>query len=151
MTHSRKQAIWGLIVLAGVMVSFTAVFFSSGGPEAFVHDRARILIGAVLIGVGFLSPLLVSHFAGLPSRGQPVVRDERDDLVAQRASGIAFTLTLIYVYVTSLSLWEVYHDEQFVPVGWMWFLAYTSVFFGMLAHAIATLVLDVKVSGHDGA
>ena len=79
------------------------------------------------------------------------MRDERDDLVAQRASAVAFTLTLIYVYLTSLSLWEVYHDDQFVPVGWMWFLAYTSMFFGMFAHAIATLVLDVKVSGHDDA
>ena len=151
MTYSRKRAVWALVILVGVMISFAVVFFSSGGPEAFVRDKARILITAVLIGVGFLLNLLAPFFAGLLSRGQSVVPDERDDFVAQRASGIAFTLTLIYVYVVSISLWEVYHDEQFAPVGWMWFLAYTSAFFGMLAHAIATLVLDVKVSGHDGA
>jgi len=33
-------------------------------------------------------------------------------------------------------------------VGWMWFLALTSLFLGLISNAIATLVLDARMSGH---
>jgi Predicted membrane protein (DUF2178) len=151
MTHSRKRALWALAVLAVVLVAFATAFFSSGGPEDFGRDRGRILIVAVVIGVGFLLHLLTPRLAGLRSAKGPVVRDERDEFVARRASGAAMTMTLIYVFVVSISLWEAYREDQVVPVGWMWFLAYTSMFFGALSHAVATLFLDATASGHDGA
>ena len=77
-----------------------------------------------------------------------MTRDERDDRIARHANGVAFIVALVYVFVLSIGLWEVYHDRELVPVGWIWFLAYTSTFLGMFTHAVATLILDARGIGH---
>jgi len=40
------------------------------------------------------------------------------------------------------------HEIKLISVGWMWFLALSSVFLGFISNAIATLALDARMSGH---
>jgi len=35
-----------------------------------------------------------------------------------------------------------------MPVGWVWLLGITTYFMGFVSHAIATLVLYARMSGH---
>ena len=148
MTQSKSRALWSLLIWGGVSISFLVLFFSGTGPETFVQEKARILVTAAMFGTGYLAQLLMLYLTRARPGARPVVRDERDDWIARYANGIAFVVALAYVFVVSIVLWEVYHDRQSVPVGWMWFLAYTSSFSGMLGHAAATLVLNAGVSGH---
>lgn len=119
-----------------------------GRPETFVTEKARILIAAVLFGTGYSVQLLMLYLTRVRPGNGPMVQDERDDWIARHANGAALVAVLVYVFLVGIVLWEVYHDRQFVPVGWMWFVAYTSSFCGMLSHAVATLVLDAGVTGH---
>jgi hypothetical protein len=48
-------------------------------------------------------------------------------------------------------LWAVFQDDGSVPAGWMWFLGYSTVFIGMIAHGILTLLLAAgKVGDGEG-
>jgi len=146
MTQSKQRALWSLAIWGGVTLLFLALFFSWSGPDGFVREKGRILMTAVLFGAGYLAQMLMLCLTcARPGRGS-VVRDERDDWIARYANGVALAVALVYVFGVSIVLWEIYHDRQYVPVGWMWFLAYTSSFAGMLSHAIATLALGAGVS-----
>jgi len=148
MTPSRQRALWSLLLWGSVIVGFVILFFSRGGPEAFVREKVRIAITAVLFGAGYVTQLAIFYLTRVRPWDRSVLWDERDDGIARHANGAAFVVALMYVFVLSIGLWEVYHDREFVPVGWMWFLAYTSTFLGMFTHAIATLFLDVRGGGH---
>jgi hypothetical protein len=148
MTQSRQRALWSLLLWGGVTVSFVILFFARGGPEPFVRDKTRIVITAALFGAGYVAQLSIFYLTRVRRWDRSVAWDERDDWIARNANGVAFLVASIYVFGVSIGLWEVYHDRELVPVGWMWFLAYTSTFVGMFTHAIATLILDARVGGH---
>jgi len=147
MTQSKKRALASLFIGSGVLAGFAVVFFCRGGPEALVGDKGRILVSAVLFAAGFAGQLVVFYLTRVRPGDRAMQRDERDDWIARRANGAALVAALVYVFLVCIVLWEVYHDRQHVPVGWMWFLAYTSGFFAMFSHAVASLVLDAGVSG----
>jgi hypothetical protein len=148
MTQSKQRAVWSLLLWGGVTVAFVVLFFSWGGPDSFVRQKARIVMTAVLFGAGYVAQVLIFYLTRVRPWGRSVAWDERDDGIARHANGVAFIVALIYVFVVSIGLWEVYHDRGLVPVGWMWFLAYTSTFVGMFTHAMATLILDARGGGH---
>lgn len=148
MTPSRQRAVWSLLLWGGVTGAFVVLFFFWGGPESFVRQKARIAMTAVLFGAGYVAQLLIFYLTRVRPSGRSVAWDERDDGIARHANGVAFMVALIYVFLVSIGLWEVYHDREMVPVGWMWFLAYTSTFLGMFTHAVATLILDARGGGH---
>jgi len=148
MTQARRRAIWSLLIWGGAAVAFVATFVAGGGPATYVDDRTRIVLGAAALGLAF-----VAHFVMLwrtRARGgdRPVLSDERDERIARRANGVALVVSLVYVVLLSIVLYEVHHDSRLVPVGWMWFVAYSTAMMGYLSHAAATLALDSAMGGH---
>jgi hypothetical protein len=80
-----------------------------------------------------------------------LIRDERDDRLESRAAGLALGIILAYVFLLSLALWLRFQDDGSVPAGWMWFLAYSTVFLGMITHGIITLLIaSGKVGDGEG-
>ena len=147
MTQSRQRAVWGLLLWGGVTVAFVVLFFSWGGPETFVRQKARIATTAVLFGAGYVAQLVIFYLTRLPPWGRSVAWDERDDGIARHANGVAFIVALIYVFVVSIGLWEVYHDREMVPVGWMWFLGVSVFSLGYVSQAAAILILNKRMGG----
>ena len=144
MTQIRKRAIWSLSIFGPVMLLFLLVFFSDGGPETFAQSRTRKLAvaGLFLLGYGTFFAML---FATRTRRGAGrAITDERDVAITCRANSVALIAVMVFVYVLSTALWTGYEPSGSLPAGWMQFLAYATVFFGLLAHASATLFLDAK-------
>ena len=148
MTQPQKRALFSLTVWGAVLITFIIIFFSGGGPATYVHSKSRILHGAILFAVGYLGYLLMLYLTRIRPDARPLVKDERDERVAKQANGAALIALLFYIYVTCIVLYIVYGDSGAVPVGWMWFLAYSTAFLGYVAHAAATLLLDLRMSGH---
>ena len=146
MSQARRRVVFNLIIWGVVGLSFLTFFVIGGGPASFVSDRWRILLTAVAVLTGFLATAGMLWQTRV--RAGPILCDERDVRVARRANGAALIITLVYVYVLSLVLFEMHHDGALVPVGWMYFLAYSTVIVGSFAHALATLVTDSALGGH---
>jgi hypothetical protein len=134
--------IWGI-----VLILIVAVFFSRGGPSTYVHDRLKRNTVGVFFAAGYISFGLMRFLTRVKSGGAHVVRDERDERIDRRANFAALFVALCFVFFTCIGLYEHYHDDGLVPVGWMWFLAYASVFLSYISGSVATLVLHAKRIG----
>jgi hypothetical protein len=75
-----------------------------------------------------------------------VATDERDEDIRRRANAGAFLVVLVYVFALAIYLWERYQGGGFVPVGWIWFLAYSTSFAAYITSSVAALILESKAS-----
>ncbi len=150
MTQSTQRAKWKIIIWSVILAAFMILFFSSGGPEGFAHDKGRIVTVAILFAAGFVAFFVMMGLTG-KKRGSGLNRDERDEMLESRAGGVTLAIILAYVYFLSIALWAYFQDDGSVPAGWMWFLAYSTVFLGMIVHGILTLLLAAgKVGDGEG-
>ena len=148
MTQSKKRALISLAIWGPVAICFAALFFGMGGPATYAKDKWRIFYSALIIAVGFLLYLTMLVRTRVGPADKPLASDERDEHIARRSNSTALVVVLVYVFFTCIVLWEAYRERQAVPVGWMWFLAYSSAFCGYLSHAVGTLILNSKMGGH---
>ncbi|MFT5292236.1 MAG: putative membrane protein [Planctomycetota bacterium] len=144
MTQIKKRALWSLAIFVPVSLAFLAVFFWGGGPAAYAQDRVRKLLaaGLFLAGYGSYFLMLFRTRTGGGSRG--IVTDEREATISRHANNAALIAVLVFVYTLCISLWIVFEEAGALATGWMQFVAYATVFFGLLAQASATLILDSR-------
>ncbi len=148
MTQPTKRALFSLIIWGIVTVAFIPIFFSGGGPAAYVQDKLKFVLVAVLFGTGYISYFIMMYLTGTRRGKGTVVKDERDEHIQRRSSGVALIFVLCFVFVLCITLYEIYRESECVPVGWMWFLGYTSVFWAYITHSAAALVFHSRMSGH---
>lgn len=148
MTKLQQRSLYDLIISVGFLAGLIVVFFSGGGAETYVQDTTRKIIVAVLLGLGYLLLFLVLFLVRIKSRDKTILMDERDERIVRQALGTAFTVFAIYVFLVCIGLYEAYNTRTVMPVGWMWFLAYSSGFIAILSRSITTLVLYKRMSGH---
>ena len=140
MTQTRIRATWTLYIWVPVLLLFLAIFFWGAGPAGYAGEKVRHLIVAILFLIGFISYLTMIYRTRLRPGGP--ARDERDEAIEWKAQRFAFVAVLVFVYFLSIVLWVIYETPGSVPAGWMWFLGYGTVFFGMISSAVAALALD---------
>ena len=145
MTQSRTRALWTLAIWTVVAVGFALTFFSGGGPGDYADDGIRRAMGGAFLAFGFFGTPLMRWW----TRGRPgeVATDERDEGIGRRSATGGLVVVLLYVFGLSILLWERHQGTGCVPVGWMWFLAYSTATLGYLAPALISLLLDLGVVG----
>jgi hypothetical protein len=145
MTQARRRAAWTLAIWGVVAVGFALTFFGGGGPGDYADDRTRRVVGAVFLAFGFAAtPLMLWWTRGRPGQ---IVADERDESIGRRAATGGLVVVLLYVFGLSIALWERHADSGCVPVGWMWFLAYSTSALAYLVPALLSLLLDFGITG----
>ncbi len=148
MTQSKMRARYGLGIWGLVAVAFGSVFFLGGGAATYADDSMRMLAAAVILAAGFIGYLGMLYLTREKSIGQVRIRDERDLEIARQANEIALVAVLVFVFAVCIALFLSYETSGILPVGWMWFLAYATACFGLLAQAVATLALHGEMSGN---
>lgn len=142
MSYARKNAVITAVIWALVLAALTATVLIPG-PERFTAPEYSFwrLLSAVVILPGFI----VNAWLGWRTkRGKETGEmDERDEVVARRASQVTLLVTAMLVYLAAILLYESYHDTRAVPAGWLWLLAYGSVALVSLVHAVASYIVDV--------
>ena len=142
MTGLQKRSFYDLFISAVFLTGLMVVFFSGGGAETYVQDTTRKILVAVLL------LFLVLFLVRIKSKDKKILMDERDERIARQAMGTAFVVFGIYVFLMCIGLYEAYYKSEVMPVGWMWFLAYSSGFIAVLSRSITTLILYKRMSGH---
>ncbi len=146
MTQARKRAVFTFLIWGLVMAAFFVIFFLGGGAEGYHMERWRRISGAAIIVFGYLSYWLMLFLTRTRGGTLGVASDERDEDIRRRASATAFIIVLIYVFALSIFLWESHQESGFVPVGWMWFLAYSVSFAAFISSSVIALILESKAS-----
>lgn len=151
MTQLKKRALWSLLIWGIVLIAVVIIFFSGSGPTAFLEGESKTTLTRVFVSIGFIAYFSILFLTRIRTSGEPLVKDERDELIAKRSYTISFYTLLAYVFLLCNFLYGFYkgiHEIKLISVGWVWFLALSSVFLGFVSNAIATLVLDARMSGH---
>lgn len=150
MTQFKKRALWSLLIWGIVLIAIVIIFFSGGGPTTFLEGEGKNTLSRVCISCGFIFYFSMLFLTRIRTGGEPLVKDERDELIAKRAYSIAFYTLLGYVFLLCTFLYgyyKGYHEIKLIPVGWVWFLALSSLLVGFISNAIAFLVVDARMSG----
>jgi hypothetical protein len=148
MTQARKRAILTFIIWGSVTTAFSVIFFSGDGPERYHLEKWRLVAGAAVIGFGYLSYWAMLALTRTSPAAPTVATDERDLDTRRRAGSSGFIVTLIYVFALAVFLWDKYQPRGAVPVGWLWFLAYSTSFVAFISSSVIALVLEYKASAH---
>jgi len=151
MTQLKKRAIWGLLIWGVALVAAYVIFFLGGGPQTFLDNDTRVELTRVIFTLGFISYFLLLILTRIKSNRKTLTKDERDELISKRAFSTGFYSLMIYVFFVCLALYvyyKVHLNGVDMPVGWVWLLGITTYFMGFVSHAIATLVLYARMSGH---
>ena len=151
MTQLKKRAIWGLLIWGVALVAAYVIFFLGGGPQTFLDNDTRVELTRVVFTLGFISYFLLLILTRIKSDRKTLIKDERDELISKRAFSTGFYSLMIYVFFLCLALYvyyKVHLNSVDMPVGWVWLLGITTYFMGFVSHAIATLVLYARMSGH---
>ena len=148
MTQARKRAIFTFLIWGSVMAAFAVIFFLGEGPEEYHTERWKRVAGAAIIAFGYLSYGLMLFLTRNRPGSHGVSSDERDEDIRRRANATAYIFVLIYVFALSIFLWERHQESGFVPVGWMWFLAYSMSFLAFMSSSVIALILESRTSSH---
>jgi uncharacterized membrane protein len=142
MTQLKKRALYTIAIWGALMLPFVILFFAGGGPERYLDERwRRVLVGGT-IAAAFLLYAVMLYFTR--KRPGEIASDERDIAIRGKANEIAFTVVLLYVFLVSIALFEHYRPGGSVPAGWMWFLAYSTVFSAYVTSSACILVMESR-------
>jgi hypothetical protein len=148
MTQSHKRAIWTLCIWGSVALAFVVFFFFVGSPDSYANTKpVRIAVG-IVFAIGYLSYAGMLYLTRIRSGNPSIIADERDELIAGKGSNAGMIVVLIYVFLLAISLWENFQDEGCVPVGWMWWLAYSTTFMAYISSSVAILILHRRSDDH---
>jgi uncharacterized membrane protein len=148
MTQTQIRARYGLVIWGPATAAFGLVFFLGGGAATFADDSIRMLVAALILGTGFIGYSSMLYLTREKPNGKAMIRDERDLEISRRANEITLTAVQVFVFVVCIALFLSYETAGSLPVGWMWFLAYITACFGLLAQAVITLVVHREMSGN---
>jgi hypothetical protein len=147
----KKRAIWGLLIWGAALIAAYVIFFLEGGPQTFLDSDKRVDLTRAVFTVGFLSYFLMLILTRIKSDRKTLMKDERDEIISKRAYSTGFYSLMSYVFFLCVALYAYYKvhlNGVDMPVGWVWLLGITTYFMGFVSHAIATLVLYTRMSGH---
>ncbi len=148
MTQTKIRARYGLGIWGLVAAVFSLVFFLGGGAATYADDSIRMLVAAVILAAGFIGHVSMLYLTREKKNDKALIKDERDLEIARQANEITMVAVLVFVFIVCIALFLGYETAGSLPVGWMWFLAYITACFGLLAQSAATLVLHREMSGN---
>jgi hypothetical protein len=137
--HKRaiaNTAVWGLVAIGFLLIAFT-----DGGPGGLLHGSPPRNTVAVVLVLGILASLAVRYFTRERKGAELTLVDERDQTIARQAAVGSFVSTALYVFLLCIGLDEAFQEVGAVPVGWVWFTAYSSWILAYFAQAVLSLFL----------
>lgn len=142
MKDRRTQAWMILGVWSIVLLAFLLLFFIGGGPPEWQQNSNARFLSAIVLAVGYIVFLMIQR------KGKALIKDERDHLVELKSGNVTMILVLMYVFIFGISLFVAYESAGYMPVSWMWFLAYTTIFITYILNSVFYLWYEKRIGGY---
>ncbi|MEA3422775.1 MAG: hypothetical protein U9Q80_03075 [Bacillota bacterium] len=142
MSKYYKYSITNFILWLIVAISFLSIFLNKETINNWGDNRTKTIAIAFLYLFGF-SGQLIFHFLNKKKEGK-VDKDERDLYIQNRSMYYSFTATLMYVFIVTISIYSYYEKARFIPIAWMWFVAYSLIFMANIITSFISIILYKK-------
>ena len=125
MNTATKFNIIRVVTWAIVGVCMIAIFCTGNTIEEWGDNRTKTILLAVLFLIGFGSDFVLRF---LERRNRDKSENEKQSkVINQEALGVGAIIALTYVFIVTISLYTNFEQSGFVPVGWVWFIAYSTI------------------------
>ena len=128
---------WSIIALCMIII-----FSMKGTIENWGDNKIKTILLALLFLLGYGGNMLLMILEKSSKWG--FKRDERDQLIQYQSLSRAILILILYIYTVSIILYIKYETARFVPIGWVWFIAYSSVVVTFISSGYTSLYLYRK-------
>lgn len=132
-----QTIIWSIVAI-GIVV----IFSLPNTIRDWGDNRLKTIFLALLFLVGLGTDFLLRILERSKKYG--FVRDERDQFVQNKAMYLGFIILALYICILSFSLYIWYESDKFLPIGWVWFIAYSSIVIANLGTSIVSIVYYIR-------
>lgn len=138
MSKLVKFSIIQLCIWTMVGIGMGIVFASSSVSSTWADHPVKTVLLAILFLIGFGTDFVLRIIEGSKKWG--FKRDERDMAIQSRAMSYGFLFIVLYIFVIAMFLFMTYETVGSVPVGWVWFMAYSTIVVSNLSVGILSLI-----------
>jgi hypothetical protein len=125
MNPRMKFSVLHLSLWSFVGISFLYIFFSNASHETLSDNTTKTIMLAIFFLIGFLGDALLRF---IYKKNKLFDINNKDNLYMQyKALSYSYIPLLIYMFIVSISLFLKYEKGGAVPVGWLWFMAYSII------------------------
>ncbi len=142
MSRQMRFHIYHLILWLIVTIGFLIAFSSGKTIENWGDNPKKTLLVAILFVIGYGGDTILRYI--FRKKKDRVEIDERDLMIQHRSLMIAFIMVLLYAFLLTITLYIRFEAVGFVPVGWLWFIAYSLILAANVFSSTVTLFHYVK-------
>ncbi len=132
------QVVSWSIVAIGVLIIFSLL----GTIEQWGDNRIKTILLALLFLLGYTLDFGLRMYE--KSKKWGFRRDERDRVIQSEAMSVGFVILVLYIFILSIFLYTKYETDGFMPIGWVWLIAYSTVVVANLSVGVSSLLLYRK-------
>ncbi len=125
MKRDMKLTVIHLIVWSIVAIFFCLIFLNGKTLIEWGDNRTKTILLSLLFVLGFGSDFVLRVILKKKKEANP--QEEKDYEFQVKSLTFGFISVLIYTYVTVIILYVTYEKAGMVPVGWLWFIAYSLI------------------------
>lgn len=143
MSSKLKQSIIHLAIWSVVAIGFILVFSRSGSITGWKDNRIEKIILTFLFLTGFGGDAILGII--FRKKNNETLSSEKDEAVKGKAIEASYIITLVYVFLVTISIYTKYENSGMVHVGWLWFIAYSLVIMANISGSICSIILYKKL------
>jgi uncharacterized membrane protein len=137
MSKNMKVNIIHTIIWAAVTAGLITIFSLPDTISDWGGNRVKTILLATFFLIGFSVDLALR--IGEKSQKSEYKRDERDSSIQLNAVFKSFAILLLYIFIVTMTLYIKYESAGVLPIGWVWFIAYSVIAAANLLVGIFTI------------
>jgi hypothetical protein len=137
MSKAMKFNVIQVITWSIIAVGMGLIFASGDTIGEWEDNKTKSVLLAALFLLGYGTDFIIRIIE--KSKRWGMKRDERDKTVQYQALSIGFILLMIYLFVLCIGLYEYYEGTGYIPIAWVWFIAYSTIVVANLVSGYASL------------
>lgn len=137
MSKAMKFNVIQVITWSMVAVGMGLIFISGDTIGEWGDNKTKTVLLAILFILGYGTDFIIRLIE--KSKRWGLKRDERDKTVQYQALSVGFVLLMLYIFVLCIGLYVHYEESGYIPVAWVWFIAYSTIVVANLVCGYASL------------
>jgi hypothetical protein len=143
MSSRVKLTLVNLIMWCVAFVFFTLVFILDTQYNEFPIQNYRVST-AIIFLLSNIFNLVILYFQRRNEKS-----DERNKYFESLSATATMIVIMVLIFSGSITLYVIYEKSGFVPVDWLWFMAYGSAFLVFIAFNLSYVIVSLKGANYE--
>lgn len=141
----QKRALWNLLIGVATLGTIATILGKTGAAAYWENDDLRLTVVGIFIAglIGYVLVLLLT--VGIDPKRK---LDERDRLILSHAPNAQSAAMLLALAAWLVSLTEMYHEQQAVPVVYLYLMFGSIVLINLIGQSVGILLGYWMQVGH---